>query len=236
MNREHHEWTSSRLGRSMDLLVFGHSGAPVIVFPTSKGRFYEYEDRNMVSALSWHLDQGWIQLFCVDSADADSWYQYGAHPAHRAWMHNQYDEYIRNEVIPFIQVRNPNPYLTVTGCSFGGYHAVNFGFRHPDVVKRIISLGGIFSIRDYVMGWWDETCYFNSPVDYLPGIHGQQLDLIRQQKIILATGENDICRGYNESFVHQIYEKGIWYTFDNYPGAGHDWPWWQDWIRTYLAP
>jgi len=29
MNREYHKWYSSRLGRDMELLVFGHGGLPV---------------------------------------------------------------------------------------------------------------------------------------------------------------------------------------------------------------
>src|ERR1700761_2771380 len=36
MNREYHKWWSQRLGRDMELLVFGHSGVPAIVFPTSQ--------------------------------------------------------------------------------------------------------------------------------------------------------------------------------------------------------
>ena len=55
----------------MELLVFGHHGAPLVVFPTSQGRFYEYEDRGMVGALSEHLERGWLQLYCVDSIDAE---------------------------------------------------------------------------------------------------------------------------------------------------------------------
>ena len=37
MNREYHKWYSPRLGRDMELLVFGHAGLPVLVFPTSGG-------------------------------------------------------------------------------------------------------------------------------------------------------------------------------------------------------
>lgn len=43
MNREHHRWYSPSLGRDMDLLVFGHAGARLLVFPTSKGKFYEWK-------------------------------------------------------------------------------------------------------------------------------------------------------------------------------------------------
>ena len=37
MRRDYHKWYSPELGREMELLVFGHDGLPVIVFPTSQG-------------------------------------------------------------------------------------------------------------------------------------------------------------------------------------------------------
>ena len=58
----------------MELLVFGHAGMPVLVFPTSGGRFFEFEDRGMVAALAGRIDAGELQLFCVDSVDRESWY------------------------------------------------------------------------------------------------------------------------------------------------------------------
>ena len=39
MHREYQRWFSRTLGRDMEMLVFGHSGRPVIVFPTSMGTF-----------------------------------------------------------------------------------------------------------------------------------------------------------------------------------------------------
>ena len=51
MNREYHFWWSWRLNRNMELLVFGHAGAKVIVFPTREGRFYEYENLRMTEVL-----------------------------------------------------------------------------------------------------------------------------------------------------------------------------------------
>src|SRR3954454_4789437 len=101
MNREYHKWFSHDLQRDMELLVFGHHGAPVLVFPTSQGRFFEYEDRGMVNALAEHLEQGWIQLICVDSVDAESWYCTWAHPAGRIFRHMQYEAYVLQEVVPF---------------------------------------------------------------------------------------------------------------------------------------
>ena len=54
MNREYHRWHSPALGREMELLVFGQGGARMLAFPTSMGRFYDWEDRGMVGALAAH--------------------------------------------------------------------------------------------------------------------------------------------------------------------------------------
>lgn len=48
MNREYHRWYNPRLNRDMELLIFGHGGAKVLVFPTRSGRFHEYEDLRIV--------------------------------------------------------------------------------------------------------------------------------------------------------------------------------------------
>src|SRR5579859_285110 len=83
MQREHHRWHSPSLGRDMELLVFGHAGARVIVFPTSMGRFFDWENRGMMGAVGEHLERGWLQIYCVDSVDAESWYAEHRPPAER---------------------------------------------------------------------------------------------------------------------------------------------------------
>ena len=79
MHREHHRWYSPSLDRDMDLLIFGHAGARGVVFPTSKGKFYEWEDRKMMEVLREPLENGWLQLYCLDSVDAESWYAWWKH-------------------------------------------------------------------------------------------------------------------------------------------------------------
>ena len=69
MNREFHRWWSNDLQRNMDLLVFGHDGPKVLVFPTSMGRFFEYEDNKMIAALADRLEYGQLQVYCVDGVD-----------------------------------------------------------------------------------------------------------------------------------------------------------------------
>ena len=90
MQREYQRWTSPALSRDMEMLVFGHAGAPVLVCPTSIDRFYQYEDFGMVSALSTHLEQGWLQLFCVDSVDGESWCNRGIPPRELHLAHRRH--------------------------------------------------------------------------------------------------------------------------------------------------
>lgn len=228
MNREYHKWLSPSLNRDMELLVFGHGGKPILVFPTSMGRFFDYENRRMIDVRGEKYDRGELQAFCVDSVDAESWYDKSIHPAQRAQRHVQYDRYLVDEVLPFIRERNSNP-LAVTGCSFGGYHSVNFALRHPDLVNDCVSLGGAFDIHQFLNGYYDDNCYYNCPPDFLPNLNDDwYLDRYRQMRIVLATGETDICLAENRRLSAIMDAKGIPHQLDVWgDGAGHDWPWWE---------
>ena len=58
MHVEQHGWYSQRLGRQMNVRVYGHYGAPIVVFPTSGGDEREYEGQGMFEALGHHVDAG----------------------------------------------------------------------------------------------------------------------------------------------------------------------------------
>src|SRR3954471_3705664 len=116
MHREHVRWFSPALERDMDLLLFGHAGARVLVYPSSMGKFFEWEDQGMIGALGEHIERGWIQIYCVDSVDADSWYAKWKHPADRALAHAYYDQYVRDEVLPLSMLKNSNPFLITAGA------------------------------------------------------------------------------------------------------------------------
>src|SRR5947209_1439959 len=134
MNREYHCWFSPMLGRDMELLVFGHGGARMIVFPTSQGRFFQWEDQGMNAPLADQLESGQLQIISVDSVDAESWYARWKSPAARAHRQLEYDLYLQHEVVPYTKSINGNPFLITAGASFGAYHAVNFALRHPELV------------------------------------------------------------------------------------------------------
>jgi esterase/lipase superfamily enzyme len=236
MNREFHRWYSPSLNRDMELLVFGHGGARVLVFPSSMGRFYEWEDRGMVSALRHHIDQGWLQLYCVDSVDSESWYCYWAHPSGRAWRHAQYDHYLYHEVLPLSQHKNGNPFLITVGASFGGYHAMNFGLRHPDRVSRILALSGMFDIRRITRGYSDENVYFNNPVDFVAGESDHfRLEMLRRQDIIMVTGTEDRLIDSARHMSGVLWNKGIGNALREWNGWNHDWQYWMHMTLAYIG-
>ena len=236
MNREYHRWYSPSLGRDMELLVFGHGGARVLVFPTSKGKYYEWEDRSMVGTLGDQIDQGWLQLYCLDSVDAESWYAWWKHPGARAWRQVEYENYILHEVLPLSWQKNQTPFLITTGASFGAYHAVNFALRHPGLVGRTIGMSGIYDISRWTDGYSDDNVYYNNPVAYIPNEHdGGRLDALRSVDIILAVGEGDSLRHSSEQLSTALWNKGVGNALRLWDGWAHDWPYWHSMIRQYIG-
>jgi esterase/lipase superfamily enzyme len=220
----------------MELLEFGHGGARVIAFPTSRGRFYEWENRGMPAALARYLENGWLHLTCVDGVDGESWYAYHQHPGARAWRHEQYTSYIVNEVLPWTYHRNPHPFTVMAGASFGAFHALSIGLRHPDKVQRILSMSGLADIRGFLSGYHNETVYFQNPVDFIPNEHdGWRLDRLRQQNIILAVGNGDRLVHQNRELSGKLWSKGIGNALREWDGFAHDWPVWQRMVNLYIG-
>jgi esterase/lipase superfamily enzyme len=236
MHREHQRWRSPALGRDMDLLIFGHGGARVLVFPTSMGRFFEWEDRGMMNALAEHIENGWLQLYCVDSVDSESWYAKNIHPAERARRHEAYERYLLHEVLPLSTHRNPNPFLITTGASFGAYHAMSFALRHPGITGRVLGMSGLYDIKEQTEGYSDDSVYFNNPADFITNEHDEgRLAAIRRMDIIFAIGRDDSMHWTNERFSQALWQKGIPHAFRVWDGWAHDWPWWERMVRTYIG-
>jgi esterase/lipase superfamily enzyme len=220
----------------MELLVFGHAGARVVVYPTSKGRFYQWEDFSMVGALQRHLDNGWIQLFCIDSVDEESWYARWAEPRQRIERHLQYERYVVDEVLPFSQERNANPFVVGVGASFGAFHTLSIGLRHPTSFDRLIGLSGVYDARSWMDGYYDEDLYFINPMDFVANAHEEEhLKQLRHPDIIIAIGSEDPNFGNNQAFSDILWGKGIWHALRVWDGWAHDWPYWHDMIRWYIG-
>ena len=190
----------------------------------------------MVGALADHLEQGWLQMICVDSVDAESWYAWWKHPGERAWRHLQYENYLLHEVLPLSWRKNGNPFLISVGASFGAYHAVNFALRYPHRVGRTIGLSGVYDISRWTDGFHDDNIYFNNPVAYIGNEHDWgRLEALRRQDIILVAGRDDGLRQSSEHLSGLLWSKGIGNALRIWDGWAHDWPWWERMVRQYIG-
>jgi esterase/lipase superfamily enzyme len=219
----------------MEFLWFGTAGYPVILFPTSMGRFYQYEDQKTVAHLAEKVDAGQLQLVCVDSVDDESWYNERAAPALRGVRHEQYDAYLRDELVPYIASRAQRGDVGTFGCSFGAYHAANFAARHPDVVTKAVCFSGLYDVHRFLDGYWDDVDYFNCPTAYIPNVEGALLARLARIDWVIATGEYDSLVQPNRDFSSLLWSKGIPNHTEIWPGVfGHDWPFWNGNIARLL--
>ncbi|MEZ0486257.1 esterase family protein [Fibrella aquatica] len=231
MKESYIKYYSHHLGRDIEMLVYGDWGYPVLLFPTTMGRFYEARDFQLTEAARGHIEAGRIKLYCIDSVDRDSWYGRHLHPGTRIWNHVLYDRFLCEELVPYIQRECNVGKIGVAGCSFGGFQALNFAFRHPDQVAHLMSMGAKFDIRSFMDGYYDQNVYFNNPPDYIPGL---QNDHLYQMRIVLGTSEYDFCKESNIHMSNLLGAKGISHWLDIKPWGDHDWPVWRDQFPQYL--
>lgn len=239
MQRTQHYWYSPRLGREMGVIVYGHWGPPMIAFPTSGGNEWEYEAQGLVGAIAEPIDAGRVKLYAVNTNHADSFANRSAHPRHRSWMQRQYDEYVRHELVPFIRhdCQDAGIGIWAFGASLGAYHAVNTILKHPDIVKRCFALSGVYDMKRFMDGDYDDNFYFNNPVDYVPNLNAAwQLEALRSCEIHLATGTGPWERSEEAYRLSGILRaRGIRHFLDDWgPMGGHDWSYWQFEMREYL--
>lgn len=232
MREEFKKWYSPNLNKEIETLIFGHSGCPVLLFPTSMGRYYENKDFKLIKSVQHYIEDGKITLFCPDSVDALSWYNKAIKPERRVKNHIWYDKFLIEELFPLAKHETGHDKVVAAGCSFGGYHAANFAFRHPWATSHLFSLSGAFNIKGQLDGFYNNDVYFNNPVDYLPNDINPEL---WQLKIVLGTTDRDICRADNEQLSTILKNKGIDHWLDIRPDADHDWPIWRQMFPEYIA-
>lgn len=232
MKEEYFRWYSPNLSKDIEMLVYGYRGYPVIIFPSSMGRYYESKDFGLIESARWFVERGFVQIYCPDSIDVHSWYNKQIHPAQRVMNHIWYDKMVQDEIVSRVRWNTGTGKVVVAGASFGGYHAVNFAFRHPEVVSHMYSMSGAFDIRPFMNGYYDDNVYFNNPIDFLSGLNHPDL---WRMKIILGTSEWDICLDANRYLSHLLNQKSVAHWYDERGWQQHDWPLWREMFPHYLS-
>jgi esterase/lipase superfamily enzyme len=239
MRCERHSWFSHRLGRDMGVMVYGHWGPPMVGFPTSGGDEWEYERQGLITAMAGAIDAGRVKVFCINTNHGDAFANSGAHPRHRSWMQRQYDDYVLQEVVPFVRhhCQTADVPIWTMGASLGAYHAVNTLLKHPDVVKRCYGLSGVYDMKQSMDGDYDDNFYFNNPVDYVANLSDPwTLGQLNSCEIHLATGTGPWEQSGETYRMSQVlWSRGIRHHLDDWgPMGGHDWPYWHHQMQQYL--
>jgi esterase/lipase superfamily enzyme len=225
----------------MELLVFGHSGASVLFFPTRTARFYDYENWKIVESLQDKIEQGLLQLFCVDSVDIESFYA-PIPPNEKIRRHLQYERYILQEVLPLIMFRNNFKWLVAAGCSLGGYHAVNIAFKYPEYFNQVVAMSARYDLTlsastfpDLFNGYIDENVYLNMPSMYMPNLTDNNiLDQIRKLNISLVVGKEDPFFENNKHLSAVLTDKNISHSLYIWDDEAHRPRHWRQMVRLYL--
>jgi esterase/lipase superfamily enzyme len=201
------------IGGEGNVVIHGHYGRPVLVFPSEGGSAWDYESNGMVAAVGELIAAGRVKLYCVDAFDSGE-----------RW---RYESWIIDQVVPFIQHDLGGPQdILATGSSMGAFHAANFVLRRADLIPAAICLSG-----NYEFGVTDEVSSF----------HGDHLEWIRSRaSLLLVCGQGmwEDTTGALESTKRLAWllgEKGIRHELDLWGhDVPHDWPSWRAQIAHHL--
>ena len=242
MRREHHHVYSPAIDAHGSVIIHGHFGRPVLVFPSQQGAAHDYENNGMVGTLAPLIDQGRVKLYCVDSFDKGSWDAEDVPLEERARRHSGFESWIVDQVVPLIHADCGGPTeMIVTGCSFGAYHAANFCLKRADLFPVAICLSGVYDVS--ILGWGErgDQVYFNNPMDYMAHMGGDHLEWLRRQaNLVLVAGQGqwEDTTGALEGtkrFGALLAEKGIRHELDIWGhDVPHDWPSWRAQIAHHL--
>ena len=238
MVKEIHNWYSPALNKEMPIAVYGHYGYALLMIPTAAADYLEYERFQLIDELRPLIDAGKIKIFSINSINMESWMNKQMEGAHKAIRQNQFNEYIFNEVVPFIKTftSNETPIITC-GASFGALHSMNLLLKRPDLFSGVIAMSGVYDLMEYTDGYYDEQVYFNSPSHYIPNLTDHEvLEKIRKGKIIIATGSgNHEDPDANRRFSDLLNRKLIPHRLEIWgQDIHHDWPTWRKMLPYFI--
>ena len=240
MERQITSWYSPSLGKEMPIATYGHYGFALLLIPTAAADFLEYERFQLIDSIAPYINSGKCKVFSINSINNESWMNNNMDPRHKMIRHLQFNDYVYNEVVPFIRNSTSQDTLIFTcGASFGALHSANLFFKRPDMINGVIAMSGVYDLMEYTKGYYDEDVYFNSPMRYIPNLTDHYiLEQLRRSghiHILSGNGEYEAPDSARE-FAGVLYNKNIWYELDIWGNdMRHDWPTWRDMLPYYLG-
>ena len=241
MEKQRSTWYSPRLRRDVTVARFGHFGAPLLLFPTAGGDAEECERMLMIRALRPLIDAGRLKVYSPDSIAGQAWIDMNLSARHKAWVQNQYDGYVYEELLPHIcrDCKSSDIELFTAGASLGAFNALTSVCRHPDAFKTAICMSGTYDFTGWMEGHHPLDFHYSSPLHFVPHLdeHGEQLNRLRKRLIVLACGEG---RWENPAGAWRVASalgaRRVPNRVDLWgPHHDHDWPTWREMLPKYLS-
>jgi esterase/lipase superfamily enzyme len=232
-------WHSERLGERVGVTRWGTFGTPVLLFPTAGGDAEEIERMHVIDALSGLIDGGRIKVYSCDSIAGRAWIKEEGTEHHRAWVQNQFHEFVARELVPAIRedCRAPDIEVIAAGASIGAFNAVAVTCRYPELFSAALGVSGTYDLTRFLAnGNMPTDFYFSSPVHFLPDLMGPTLERLRTRMIMLVSGQGR-AENIGESWrmAHVLGQKGIPNRVVQWGEEwNHDWPTWRAMYPLYL--
>lgn len=240
MERNLFGWYSPALNKEMPIVTYGYYGFALLLVPTAAADYLEYERFQLIDSLKPFIDGGKLKVYSINSINNESWLNNEMDGAQKAIRHLQFNDYVFNEVVPYIRTTSSQETpIYVSGASFGALHSANLFFHRPDLINGCIAMSGVYNLMEYTKGYYDENVYFNSPMHYMPNLTDHNiLEQIRRSSHIHIFSGSGPYEDPNSSreFAGILYGKNIWYELDIWGQEwGHDWPTWRAVLPHYLS-
>jgi esterase/lipase superfamily enzyme len=87
----------------MPIAVYGHYGFALLLVPTAAADFLEYERFQLIDAIGPFINSGKVKVFSINSINNESWMNNNVEPRTKIVRHQQFNDYVYEEVIPFIR-------------------------------------------------------------------------------------------------------------------------------------
>jgi esterase/lipase superfamily enzyme len=240
MKKELASWYSPSLNKEMPIVRYGDNGFSLLLIPTAAADYLEYERFQLMDHLRPFINEGKVSVFSIDSINNESWLNNNMNPRDKSIRHQQWNDYVFNEVVPFLKINTSNETPVITcGASFGALHSMNLFLKRPDLINGVIAMSGVYDLTEYTKGHYDNDVYFNSPAHFMPNLsdHSTLEEIRKSRNIHIVTGSGSYEDPESSGkFAKILYDKGISYELDIWGEEWpHDWNTWRAMLPHYIG-
>ena len=246
--RLHVDVPAPALGGAGTVIVHGHCGRPVLVFPSERRPGLGLrEQRHGRRGRGRCSTTAGCKLYCVDSLDAGTWSDRSLSIEERARRHAEYDAWIIDSVraVDHRDDCGGRQEIGTIGCSSWAPTTRCTSRSSGPTCSRWRSACPATTTRRHWHAWGErgDATYFANPTDYVPDLRGDHLDWLRSPAVDPARrragglgGPSDGLAAVDPPDGRRCCRRRASAASSTCGGttSAHDWPWWQRQLAHHL--